>query len=194
MGHVCFFEPEAHRSDESLVFWRLPCEVFAHEADLVDPALPALALSLARADHLEHLGLGHRLHLLHRHRPLPGLLLALLLDHIGEHLGVALLLPVHEVGRHCAVLDILDPALGVLLLMLLDGLLHLYFLLEALLIEELGLEALQGLGLLGDDFGLSCLLLAALFLGVQSLSESLLVKIHVVVLRHAEGLLSALLK
>lgn len=187
MGHVCVFEPEAHGPDESLVFWRLSGEVFTDEADLVDSALPALALTLARTDHLEHLGLGHRLDLLHRHRPLASLLLALLLDHISQHLGVPLLVPVHEIGRDCALLDVLYSALGVLFLMLLDGLLHLYFLLEALLIEELSLEALQCLGLLGDDLGLSCVLFAALLLGIESLSESLLVKIHVVVLRHDEG-------
>ena len=190
MGHVGVLEPEAHRPDESLVFWRLSREVFADEADLVDSAFPALAFALARADDLEHLGLGHRLHLLNRHGPLARLLLALLLDHVGEHLRVPLLLPVHEVSGHCALLDVLDSALGVLLLVLLDGLLHLYLLLEALLIEELGLEALQGLRLLGDDLGLPCVLLPALLLGIESLSESLLVKIHVVVLRHAWGLLS----
>lgn len=194
MGHVCVFESEAHGSDESLVFWRLSCEVFTDEADFVDSALPALALSLARTDDLKHLGLGHRLDLLHGHGPLAGLFLSLLLNHVGEHLGVPLLVPVHEIGGDCPLLDVFYSALGVLFLMLLDGLLHLYFLLEALLIEELSLEALQCLGLLGDYLGLSCVLLAALLLGIESLSESLLVKIHVVVLRHAEGLLSALLK
>ncbi len=108
-----------------------------------------------------------------------------MLDHICKNLRVALLLSIHEESRDCSFFNVISPALSVLLLVLLDGLLHLDFLFKSFFVEELSLDALQGLSFLRNYLRLSCLLLASLLLGVQPLSETLLMQLHVVVLRHS---------
>lgn len=184
MSDVGIFESETHGSNEAFMFWWFTSKVLSNKADLVNSTLPTFALSLSRTNDLKHLGFSHRLDLLHRHRPLACLLFTLLLDHIGEDFGVALLFSVHEISRDCSFLNILHSALGVLFLVLLDGFLHLDLLLEAFLIEELGLDALEGLCLLGNDLGLTGFFLATLLLSIETFSEPLLVQIHIVVLRH----------
>lgn len=190
MSDVSVSESKTHGSDEAFVFWWFTGEVLSHEADLVDSALPAFPLSLSRTDDLEHLGLGHWFHFLHWNRPLASFFLTFLLDHIGEDFGVALLFSVHEVSRDCSFLDVFHSALGVFFFVFFDGFLHLYLLLEAFLIEEFGLDALEGLCLLGNDLGLTGFLLAPFFFCVEALSEALLVQIHIVVLRHCSLLKS----
>lgn len=184
MSHVGILEPETHRTNESLMFWRLSGEVLTNEANFVDSPFPAFSLAFSRADDLEHLCFSHRLDLLDGDSPLACLFLSLLFDHVGEYFGVPLLLSVHEIGGDCAFLDVLHSALGVLLFVLFDSLLHLYLLLEPLLVEELGLDTLQGLCLLGDDLGLSGLFLPALLLRVQPFSESFLMQVNEIILRH----------
>jgi hypothetical protein len=98
-----------------------------------------------------------------------------------------LLLTIHEIGWDCAFLDVFHSALGVLLFVLFDGLLHLDLLFEPLLVEEFGLETLEGLGLLGDGLRLTGFLLTAFLLCIQTLSEAFFMQIHIVVLRHLRG-------
>lgn len=62
--------------------------------------------------------------------------------------------------------------------------LHPDLLCEPLLVEQLGLESAECLGLPREDVGLSGLLLPAALFGVHTLAEPLLVQFDVVVLRH----------
>ena len=81
------------------------------------------------------------------HLPLARLLLALLLDHGADGLGLGLLLPVQQVGGDRAgVLGSLRRLLALLLLVRLDRLLHLDLLPEPLLVVDLGLEPPELLG------------------------------------------------
>ena len=77
-----------------------------------------------------------------------------------------MLFSVHEIGRNCTLLDVLNSAFGVLFLVLFDRLLHLYLLFEPLLVEQFGLDTLQGLSLLSNDLGLPSLLLSSLLIGI----------------------------
>lgn len=64
------------------------------------------------------------------------------------------------------------------------SLLHLNLLLESLLVEDFGLDASQCFCFLRYDFGFSCLFLSSLLLCVQSLTITLPMQLHVVILRH----------
>jgi hypothetical protein len=187
MSDVRLLETQTHWSDESFVFWRLSCEVLSYESDFIDSSLPAFSFSFSGPDDLEHFSFGHWLNFFNRDRPLSGFFFSLLLDHIGENFGVLLLFSIHEIGRYGSFLNILDSGLGVLFFMLLDGFFHLDFLFKSFLVKYLGLESSQCLCFFGDDFSLSGLFLTTFLISIQSLTESLLMKLDIFVLRHYEG-------
>ncbi len=60
---VCLGHAQTCGPDEALILWRLAGEARAHKCDLGDHALPALLLTLAGLEHLEHLVLCHGAHL-----------------------------------------------------------------------------------------------------------------------------------
>ena len=62
-------------------------------------------LSLSGLDDAKHFGFVDGLDLGQGYLPLAGLLLALLLDHVGEDLGAGLLLTVQQVRGHGSLLD-----------------------------------------------------------------------------------------
>ncbi len=174
MRHICVSESEPHGSDESFVFWWFSGEVFAHESYFINSSFPALSLSLSRSNDFEHLGLCHWIDFLDRDWPFSCFFFSFLLDHIGQHLWVSLLLSIHQIGRHGSLLNVFNSALCIFLFVLFDRLFHLYFLLESLLIEDLGLESSQSLCLFGDDFSLPSILFPPLFFRIQSLTEPFL--------------------
>lgn len=184
MSYVCLLETQTHWSDESFVFWWLSCEVLSYEGDFVDSSLPTFSFPLSWPDDFEHFSFGHWLNFLNRDWPLAGLFFSLLLDHIGKNFRVLLLFSIHEIGRYGSFLNILNSGLGVLFFMLFDGFFHLNFLFKSFLVKYLGLESSQCLCFFGDDFSLSGLFLTTFLISIQSLTESLLVKLDIFVLRH----------
>ncbi len=184
MSHVGVLETQTHWADETFVFWWLSGEVLANEGDFVDSSLPALSLSLSWSDNFEHFSFGHGLDLLNGYWPFACLFFSLLLDHIGQNFGVLLLFSIHEIGGDGSFLYILDSGLWVLLFVLLDSFFHLYFLFESFLVKDLGLQSSKGLGLFRYDLCLSCLFLTTFLISIESLTESLLVKLYILVLRH----------
>lgn len=184
MGHVGLFEPQTHRTNKSFVFWGLSCEVLSHKADFVDSSLPAFSFSLSRSDDLKHLGLSHRFNFFDRHRPFASFFLSLLFDHVSQHFRVPLLVPIHQIGRHCSILNVLNATFRIFLLMLFYRLFHLYLLFEPFLVEKFSFNTFQGLCLLGNDLCFSGLFLSSLLLGVHSFTEASFMQIHIIVLRH----------
>ena len=184
MSNICVFETKTHRSNKSFVFRRLSGKVFSHKTNFIDSTLPTFFLSFSWSNHIEHFSFSHRLDFFDRYWPLSSLFFSLLFDHVSEYFGVPLLLSVHEISRHCSFLDVLYSAFGVLLFMFFDGLFHLNFLFEPFFVEQFSFDTFQCLCLFGDDFRFSGFFLSSLFFGVHSLTESFLVEIHEVVLRH----------
>lgn len=166
MSYVGLFKSQTHRPNESLVLWRLSCEILTHEANFVNSSLPAFFLSLTRTDNLKHLSLSHGFNFLNRHCPLSCFLLSFLFNHVGENFRISLLLSIHQISWHCSFLNILSFAFRVLLLMFFDRFLHLYLFFEPLLIEQFGFDSLKRLSFLGDDLGLPSILLPSLLLGI----------------------------
>mmetsp|Transcript_15303 Transcript_15303/g.43764 ORF Transcript_15303/g.43764 Transcript_15303/m.43764 type:complete len:306 (+) Transcript_15303:253-1170(+) len=195
VGDVRLLEPERGGPDVALVLGWLPCEVVADKGDLVDDALPSLLLPLPGAEDLEHLVLCHGLHLRDWHLPLPGLLLPLLLDHVGQHLRPPHLLAVEEVRRHGAGLGlVVVRGLRVLLLVGLDRLLHRRLLHIPLLGEELRLDAAQLLGRLRELVRLARLLLSQALRMIKSFPESAYRFLNVLILRHDAKAVDVLFK
>ena len=123
------------------MFWGFTGEIFAYKANFVDSSLPAFAFSFTRSNNFEHFCLGHWLDFFDRDIPFASLFFTFLFDHVGQDFRVLLLLSVHQIGGDSAILDGFCFTLGILFLVSLDGLLHLYFLLESLFVKDLGLDA-----------------------------------------------------
>ena len=87
MGDVRLVEAQPARPDEALVLGRLAREPLPDERRLGDHSLPALLHALARLHDAEHLVLRDGADFGQGHLPLAGLLLALLLNGVGEDLG-----------------------------------------------------------------------------------------------------------
>ena len=180
---MSFLESKSSGSDEPFVFRGFTGEVVADEGDFVDEALPGLLLALTGSEDLEHFVLRHGLDLLNGHFPLAGLLLSLLLNHIAQHLSPVHFVPVQQIGGDGSVFLLLFLGEGRFLLLVgLDVLLHLYLLLVPLLRVELTLYSVQSLRLLRCVFNFSRLLLPFPLPGIETLSEALLIQLHVVVL------------
>uniref|UniRef100_A0A1L8D6V4 Uncharacterized protein n=1 Tax=Nyssomyia neivai TaxID=330878 RepID=A0A1L8D6V4_9DIPT len=84
----------------------------------------------------------------------------------------------------CTILLLFSTFLHAFLLMCLDFLLHLYFLITALLVEQLRFDATQHLGLFRALLWLTCLPLALPLLIVQTSPMELGMTFHILILRH----------
>jgi len=135
MGSVAIFKSQAHRSDESLVFWRLSSKILPDKTNLVYSSFPTFSLSFTRSDDLKHFCFSHWLNFFNWNWPLTSLLLSFLFHHIRQYFRISLLLPVHQISRYSTFLNILDSALSILFLVFFDCLFDLYFLLKSLFIE-----------------------------------------------------------
>ena len=140
MGYICILKSKTHRSDESLVLWRLTSKILTHETYFVDPPLPTFLLSLTRTNNFKHLGLSHWLYLFDGYRPFPSFFFSFLFHHIGQHLRIPLLFSIHKICRYCTFLNIFNSAFGIFLFMLFDSFFHLYFLFKPLFVKQLGLN------------------------------------------------------
>ena len=174
VGNVGLLHAQTSRSDEPLVLRSLPGEVVAHEGTFGHHPLPCLSALRSRPHHLEHLIVSHRLDLGDRNLPLPGLLLALLLDGVTQDLGAADSLPIEKVGRHGALGD--GIVVGVLigaLVVLSNRLAHGGLLLEPTLVVQLGTDSVDLLRELGTLMGKASLPLPLSFLCIEPTSVQL---------------------
>jgi len=141
MSNICIFKSKSHRSDKSLMFWRLSGKILSHKANFVDSSFPTFSLSFSRSDNLKHFSLSHWLYFFNRYIPFSCFLFAFLFHHVSQDFWVSLLLSVHKIGWDCALFDILNSAFCILLFVLFDSLFHLYFLFESFLIEYFSFDA-----------------------------------------------------
>ncbi|KAH9405404.1 hypothetical protein TYRP_001254 [Tyrophagus putrescentiae] len=101
------------------------------------------------------------------------------------NLCARLILTFQEIVRHCASITNRCVLLfGLFLLMSLEGLFHLHLLGEPLTVVDFRLDASQFLGLIGRFVHLSGLLLSLTFLIIEATTETLLMKLNVLVLWH----------
>ena len=189
MGDVGLLHTQAGRSDEPLVLGSLPGEIVAHEGTLGHHPLPSLSSLGSRPHHLEHLIVGHRLDLRNRDLPLPGLLLALLLDGVTQDLGAADSLPIEQIRGNGTLGDgVVVRVLIGSLVVLSNRLAHGGLLLEPTLVVQLGTDSVDLLRELGTLMGKASLPLPFAFLCIEPASVQLSVPFNVFVLRHGFGL------
>mmetsp|Transcript_14315 Transcript_14315/g.40729 ORF Transcript_14315/g.40729 Transcript_14315/m.40729 type:complete len:239 (-) Transcript_14315:20-736(-) len=185
MRHVCLLHSQSGWTDEAFVLWILTREGISHECALRHDPLPCLFLPLSGLHDLEHFVIRHRLDFRDGDLPLSGLLLALLLDRVAQHLGPAHTLTVQQVGgngtlRNCLVVGVLVVALVVHR----DGLSHGGLFLVPPLVVQLGSDPMHLLREFGPLVHQPGLLLALAFIGVKATAVKLAVAFHVLVLRH----------
>mmetsp|Transcript_19661 Transcript_19661/g.39857 ORF Transcript_19661/g.39857 Transcript_19661/m.39857 type:complete len:243 (-) Transcript_19661:53-781(-) len=185
MRHVGLFHAQSRGTDEALVFGRLAGEVLPHEGAFGHDSLPGLGLLAARAHHLEHLVVGHGLDPRDRHFPLAGLVLALLLHRVAQHLRAAHALAVQQVRRHGPLRHLVVVRMLVVpLVVLADRLPHRRLLLEPPLVVQLGPQAVHLLRKLRPLVHQPRLPLTLPLRRVEPTPVQLAVPFHVLVLRH----------
>lgn len=193
MSNVSLFKPQSHWSNKSLMFWWFSCEILANKTNLINSSFPAFSFSLSWTDNFKHFSFSHRLDFFNRNIPFSSFFFSFLLDHIGQHFWVFLLLSIHQICWNCTILYWLSFRFGIFLFMSLNSFFHLNFLFKSFFIEYFGLDASQCLCFFRYNFSSTSLFLSAFFLCIQTLTKSLLMKLHIIVLRHF-FLLCALLK
>ena len=184
MSDIGFLESKTHWSNESLVFWRFTSEILSHKTHFVDSSLPAFSLSFSWTNNFEHFCLSHWLYFFDWHIPFSCFLFALLFHHIRQDFWVLLLFSIHQICRDSTIFNGLGLAFGIFLFVGLYGLLHLYFLLESFFVKDLGFDTAKCLGFLGNHFSFTSFFLPSFLFCIESLTEPLLVEVHIVILWH----------
>ena len=186
MGYICIFESKTHWSNEPFVFWRFSSEILPYKTDFIYSSFPAFSLPFPWSYHFKHLSFCHRLDLFHRNWPFACFFFPFLLDHVGQNFGIFLLLSIHQICRDGSILDVLDFAFGIFLFMGFDSFFHLNFFFKPFSVENLGLNSSQCFCFFGYYFCFPGFFLSSFLLCVQPLTESLLVQLHVIILRHSD--------
>ena len=152
MGDICIFEPETHWPDEPFMFWRLSREILSNKTNFVYSSFPAFSLPFSWPYNLEHLSFCHRFDLFNRNRPFPCFFFPFLLDHVGQNLGIFLLLSIHQICGDGSILNVLDFAFCIFLLVSFNGFFHLNFFFKPFSIENLCFYSSQCFCLFGYYF------------------------------------------
>lgn len=184
MRDMRLLHAQRHRPNESLKLGRLTGEILADKRDLRYHSLPGLPPGLARLQHLKHLGIGLGANLRNRHIPLARLFLSLLFDHIRKYFGARLDTTIQQIRGQRSILHLVLRLLDLLLFVRMNLLLHLNLFIASLLVEDLGLDAAQLLGLLRPDLGRASFLLPFALLVIQTPTVQLTVAIHILILWH----------
>ena len=181
---MCLLESETRGSDKPFELRSLSRETISNKGDFVDHSLPGLSLAFTCAEYLEHLFFGHGLDLLDGYLPLACLFLSFLFDHIAQHLGPINLISVEQIGGYSSIFDFLLVFNGGFFFFVgFDILFHLNLLLEPLLSVQFTLDAGELLGFLSNILDPSSLLLSHSLVMIETLTEALLMQLHVIILR-----------
>jgi hypothetical protein len=171
------------------MFWWFSCKILTNKTYFIYSSFPTFSFSFSWTNYLKHLCLGHRFYFINWYTPFTSFLFSFLFYHICQYFWIFLLFSIHQICRNCTLFNWFHFPFSIFLLIFLNRFFHLYFLFKAILIEYFSFDSSECLCFLWYHLGLSGLFLSLFFFGIQSLAKTTLVKLHVIILWHEDGLL-----
>lgn len=184
MRNIGLLVTQTHGTDETLKLGVATGEVGSDKGRFRNHALPSLLVCLLTGlDDLEHLLFADTADLGQGDAELGSLLGTLVLDGRRQSLGGGWVRAVQQVGGHGRGWLLFVGRLDVALFVCLDGLLHLDLFVVALLLEHLGAETAEVLGILRYLVALTSGLLSESLFVIQSTTVEFPPSLHILVLR-----------